>query len=166
MFNSLGPCGLQYTRFPCPSPSPGVCSNSCPLSWWCHSTSGSSVLCFSSSLQSFLAWGSFLMSCLFAAGYQSIGASASASVLPMNIQDWFLRMDWFDLLAVQRALKSLLQHHNSKHQFFCTQPSLWSNSHIHTWLLDVALTVALTIRTILQLWHILTICQQSDVSAF
>ena len=166
MSDSLQPHGLQHNRPPCPSPTPGVYPGSCPLSRWCHPTISSSGVPFSSCLQSFPTTGSFPVSQFFTSGGQNIGASASASVLPMNIQDWFLRMDWFDFLAVQGALKSLLQHHNSKHQFFCTQPSLWSNSHIHTWLLDVALTVALTIRTILQLWHILTICQQSDVSAF
>ena len=86
--NSLRPRGLLHTRLPCPSPSPRVCSNSCPLSRWCHPTISSSVVPFSSCLQSFPASGSFLMSQFFAAGGQSIGASASASVLPMNIQDW------------------------------------------------------------------------------
>ena len=83
------PHGLQQIRLPCPSLSPGVCSNSCPLSWWCHPTISSSVVPFSSRLQSFPASGSFPMNQLFASGGQSIGASASASVLPMNIQDWF-----------------------------------------------------------------------------
>ena len=89
MSYSLQPHGLQHTRLPCPSPSPKACSNSCPLSWWCHPTILSSVIPFSSCLQSFPASGYFLMSPLFAWGGQSIGASASASVLPMNIQDWF-----------------------------------------------------------------------------
>ena len=89
MSDSLWPHGLQHTRPPCPSPSPGACSNSCPLSQWCHPTILSSVVPFSSCLQSFSATGFFLMSRLFAADGQSIGASASASVLPMNIQDWF-----------------------------------------------------------------------------
>ena len=78
--------GLQHTRLPCPSPSPEVCSNSCPLSQWCHPAVSSSVIPFSSHLQSFPASGSFLMSQLFMSGGQSIGASASASVLSMNIQ--------------------------------------------------------------------------------
>ena len=89
MFDSLWHHGLQHARLPCPSPSPRTCSNSCPLNWWCHPTISSSVVPFSSCLQSFLALGSFSMSWLFAADGQSIGASASASVLPMNIQDWF-----------------------------------------------------------------------------
>ena len=90
MSDSLWPHGLQHTRLSCPSPTPGVYSNSCPLSWWCHPTISSSVASFSSSLQSFPASGSFPMSQFFTLGGQSIGASASASVLPMNIQDWFL----------------------------------------------------------------------------
>ena len=85
----LWPHGLQHARFPYPSPSPEACSNSCPLSQWCHSTISSSVIRFSSCLQSFLSSGSFPMSRRFASGGQSIGASVSASVLPMNIQDWF-----------------------------------------------------------------------------
>ena len=88
MSNSLQPYELQHARPPCPSPTPGVYPNSCPLSWWCHPTTSSSVIPFSC-LQSFLASGSFPMSRFFASGSQSIGASASASVLPMNIQDWF-----------------------------------------------------------------------------
>ena len=89
MSDSLRPYGLQHARPPCPSPTPGVYSNSCPLSWWCHPTISSSGVPFSSSLQSFPASGSFQMSELFASGGQSIGLSASASALPMNIQDWF-----------------------------------------------------------------------------
>ena len=81
--------GLQHARLPCPSPSPGVCSNSCPLNWWCHPSISSSVGPFSSCLQSFPASGSFPVSQLFIPGGQSIGSSASASVLPMNIQGWF-----------------------------------------------------------------------------
>ena len=89
MSDSLRPHGLQHTRPPCPSPAPGVYSNSCPLSRWCHPNISSSVIPFSSCLQSFPASGSFLMSQLFESGGQSIGVSASASVLPMKIQDWF-----------------------------------------------------------------------------
>ena len=107
------PHGLQHARLPCPSPTPGACSNSCLLNQWCHPTISSFVVPFSSCLQSFPASGSFLMSQLFASCGQTIGASASASVLPMNIQHWFpLRLT--GLLAVQGTLKSLLQHHNSK----------------------------------------------------
>ena len=97
--NSLRPHGLQHARLPCLSPIPGAYSNSCPLSQWCHPTISSSVIPFSSCLQSFPASGSFPMSQFFTSGGQSIGASASASVLPMNIQDWFLLgLTGFDLL--------------------------------------------------------------------
>ena len=85
----LQPRGLQHTRPPCPSPTLGVYPNSCPLSWWCHPTISSSVVHFFSHLQSFPASGSFQMTQLFASGSQSIGVSASTSVLPVNIQDWF-----------------------------------------------------------------------------
>ena len=89
MSDSLQPHGLQHARLPCPSPSPGSCSSSCPSSWWCHPTILCSVVPFSSCLQFFSASGSFLMSQFFASCGQSIGVSAWASVLPMNIQDWF-----------------------------------------------------------------------------
>ena len=107
MSNSLWPHGLQHTRLPCPSPTPGVCPNSCPLSRWCHPTISSSVTPFSSYPQPFPASGSFPMSWLFSSGGQSIGASAS--VLPMNIQGWFPV-----LLKCLISHKSLLQHHNLK----------------------------------------------------
>ena len=123
----LRPHGLLHARFPCPSLSPGVCSNSPPLSRWCYLNISSSVSPFSSCLQSFPTSGSFPVSQLFASGGQSIEASVSASVLPRHIQDSF-GIDWFDLLAVQRTLKSLLQHHGSKASILW--PSLWSNSHI------------------------------------
>ena len=129
--------GLQHTRLPCPSPSPGACSDSCPLSQWYHPTISSSVVPFSSHLQAFPASGSFPMSQFFASGGQSIGVSASASVLPMNIRDWFPLglTDWISLLSkgLSRVFSSTTV---PKHQFFSTQPSLWSNSHIHTWLLE------------------------------
>ena len=89
MLNSLWPHGLQHTRLPCLSPSPRVCSNSCPLSQWCHPTISSSVIPLTSCLQSFSETGCFLMRQHFTSGGQSIGASASASVLSMNIQGWF-----------------------------------------------------------------------------
>ena len=109
------PMSLQCARLPCPSPPPGICSNSCPLSQWCCLTILSSVVPFSSCPQSFPALGSCPMSRLFVSGGQSIGASASASVPPITIQDWFpFRIHWFDLLAVQGTLKNLLQHHSSK----------------------------------------------------
>ena len=111
--DSLRPHGLHHTRLPCPSPSPRACSNSCPSSWWCHLIISSSAAPFSSCLQSFPASGFFSMSQLFSSGVQSIGVSASASVLPMTGLISF-RIDWLDLLAVQGTLKSLLQHHNSK----------------------------------------------------
>ena len=120
---TLWPNGLQLARLPCPSPTPSAYSNSCSLSPWCHPTISSSFIPFSSHLQSFPASGSFPMSQFFISGGQSIGASASASVLPMKNQDWFLlgltglisfRMDWLDLLAVQGTLNSLLQYHRSK----------------------------------------------------
>ena len=89
MSGSLWPHGLQHARPPCPLATPRSYSNSCPLSWWCHTAISSSVIPFSSCLQSFPASGSFPVSRFFASGGQSIGVSASASVLPMNIQDWF-----------------------------------------------------------------------------
>ena len=92
--DSLRPHGLQYARLPCPSSTPRVYSNSCPSSWWCHPTIWSSVIPFSSHLQSFPASGSFQMSQFFSSGGQSIGVSTSASVLPMNIQDWWFLQDW------------------------------------------------------------------------
>ena len=116
MSNSLQPHGLQHSRLPCPSPTPGACSNSCPLSLWCHPTILSSVVPLSSCLQSFPASGSFPRSQLSASGGQSIGVLASGSVLPMNILLGLIsfRTDWLDLLAVHGTLKSLLQHHSSK----------------------------------------------------
>ena len=114
MSNSLRPHGLQHARLPCPSPTPGAYSNSCPSSRWCHPTISSSVVPFSFCPQSLPASGSFPLSQFFTSGSQSIGVSASASVFPMNIQDWSLRMDWLDLLAVQGTLKSLHQQHSSK----------------------------------------------------
>ena len=97
--DSLRPHGLQPARPPCPSPTPRACSNTCPLSWWCHPTISSSVVPFSSCLQSFPVSGSFPMSQLFASDGQSIWVSASTSVLPVNIQDWFPlgRIGWISL---------------------------------------------------------------------
>ena len=111
--DSLRPHELQHARPPCPSPTPGVHPNSCPSTQWCHPAVSSSVVPFSSCPQSFPASGSFPMSQFFASGGQSTGVSASASVLPVNIQDWF-PLWWFDLLAVQGTLKSRLQDHSSK----------------------------------------------------
>ena len=113
MSSSLRPQGLQHSRLPCHSLPPGVFSNWCPSSQWCYPTISSSAASFSFSLQSFPASGSFPMSQLFASDGQSIGASAS--VLPMNIQDWFpLALTSLISLAVQGTLKSLLQHHGLK----------------------------------------------------
>ena len=112
--HSLQPHGQQHARPPCPSPTSGVYSNSCPLSQWCHPIISSSVVPFSSCLQSFPASGSFQMSQFFASGSQSTGVAASASVLPMSIQDWF-PLGWTGWISLQsKGLKSLLQHHSSK----------------------------------------------------
>ena len=105
---SLQPHGLQHARPPCPSTTPGVYPNSCPLSQWCHPTILSSVVLFSSCLQSFPTSGFFPMSQFFTSGGQSIGVSALASVLPMNTRLISFRIHWLDLLAVQGTLKSLL----------------------------------------------------------
>ena len=120
--NPLRPHGLQHTRLPCPSPSPGVCLSSCPLNRWCHPTISSSVTLFSCCLQSFLASGSFPMSQVFASGDQR--ASASAWVLPKSIQGWFpLKLTGLiSLLSVQGALKSLLQIHSSKASIIWCSP--------------------------------------------
>ena len=99
-FDSLQPHGLQHTRPPCPSQTPGVYSNSCRLSWWCHPTISSSVIPFSTHPQSFPASGSFQMSQLFASGGQNIGVSASVSVLPMNTQGWF-PLGWTGWISLQ-----------------------------------------------------------------
>ena len=123
--DSLQPHGLQHTRPPCPSPTPGVYSNSCPWSWWCHSTISSSVVPFSSHLQSFPESGSFPMSQFFTSGSQSIGVSASTSVLSMNIQDWF-PLGWTDWISLQsKGLSRVFSDTTvQKHQFFDAQLSL------------------------------------------
>ena len=113
---ALRPHGLQCTRLPCPSPTPGVYSNSCPLSWWCHQTISSSVVPYSSCLQSFPASGSFPMSQIFTSGGQSIEVSASASVLPMNIQDWF-PLGWTGWISLQsKGLSRVFNTTVQKHQ--------------------------------------------------
>ena len=135
MSDSLQPHGLQHTRLPCLSPTPRACLNSRPLSRWCHPTISSSVVPFSSCLQSFPASGSFPMSQLFTSGGQSVGASASALVLPMNIQDWFhLGLTGLISLLSKELSRIFSNTTVQKHQFFGTQPSLRPNSHIHTWL--------------------------------
>ena len=121
------------------SPTSRVYSNSCPLSQWCHPTISSSVVPFSSYLQSFPASGSFPMSQFFASGGQRTGVSASASVFPMNIQDWF-PLGWTGLISFLSKGLSRIFFNTAvqKHQFFGSQFSLWSNSHIYTWLLEEA----------------------------
>ena len=134
MSNSLQPRGLQHARLPCPSPPLGTCSNSCPLSRRCHPTITSSVVPFSC-LESFPASGSFLMSWLFASGGQSI--EVSASVLPKNIQGCFPLGLTSLISLLSKGLSRVFSNSIvQKHQFFGTQPSLWSNSYIHTWLLE------------------------------
>ena len=114
MSNSLWPYGLKHARLPCLSPTPRACSNSCPSSQWCHPTISSSIVPFSC-LQSFPGSASFPRSQFLLSGGQSTTVSGSASVLPRNIQKQFpFRMDWFDLLEVQRTLKNFLQNHSSK----------------------------------------------------
>ena len=133
MSDSLQPHGLQRNSLPCPSPTPGVCSNSCPLNRWCHPTISSSVVPFSSCLQSFPASGSFPMSQFLASGGQSIGASASASalVLPMNIQDWFsLGLTGLISLQSKGLLRVFSNTTAQKYQFFSAWLSLWSNSMV------------------------------------
>ena len=149
----LLPHGEQHARFPWPSPSPRTCSNSCPLSQWCHPTNSHSVIPFSFCLHSFPALGSFLMSRLFASGGWSIGPSAL--VLPVNIQDWFP----LELTGLISSLQSkgfsrvLFNTTVQKYQFFGAHPSLWSNCHIHTWKNH-------------SFDYYMDICQQSNVSAF
>ena len=133
MSNCLWPHGLQHARPPCPSPTPGVYSNSCPLSQWYHPAISSSVVPFSSCLQQFPASGSFQMSQFYASDSQTIGVSASASVLPRNIQDWFpLGLTGLISLESKGLSRDFSNTTVQKHQFFNTQLSLWSNSHIHT----------------------------------
>ena len=137
MSNSLWPHGLQHTTPPCLSPTPVVYSNSCPLSQWCHPTISSSVIPFSSCLQSFPASGSFQMSQFFISGGQRIGVSSSASVLPMNIQDWFpLGFTGWNSLQSKGLSRVFSNSTVQKHQFFSIQLSLWSNYHNHIWLLE------------------------------
>ena len=151
---TLQPHEPQHARTPCPSPTPRVYPNSCPLSRWCHPTISSSVVPFSSCLPSFPTSGSFQMSQLFASGGQRIGVSASTSVLPMNTQDWSplgwtgwisFRMDCLDLLAVQGTLRSLLQHHSSKASIL--QRSAFFIVQLSCPYMTTGKTIALTRRT-------------------
>ena len=160
MSDSLWPYGPQHARTLCPSPTPRVHSNSSPLSQWCHPTILSSVVPFSSCLQSFPASGSFQMSQLFTSGGQSIGGSASTSVLPMNSQDWFPLglTDWISLLS--KGLSRVFSNTTvQKHQFFGAQLSLQSNSHIQTWLLEKQ-------NKTKHSFDYMGFCRQSDVSVF
>ena len=135
--DSLQPHESQHTRPPCPSPTPGVHSNSCPSSRWCHPVISSSVVPFFSCPQTLPASGSFPMSQFFASGGQSTGISASPSVLPMNTQDWS-PLGWTSWISLQsKGLSRVFTNTTvQKHQFFGTQPSSQSNSHIHTWPLE------------------------------
>ena len=134
MSDSLRPHGLQHDRLPCPSPTSGAYSNSCPLSQWCHPDISSSVIPFSSCPQSLPASGSFPMNQLFTWGGQSIGVSALASVLPMNTQDR-PPLEWTGWISLQSKGLSRVSSNTTvqKHQFFGAQLSSQSNSHIHTW---------------------------------
>ena len=146
MSNSQWSHGLQQARPPCPSPAPGVYSNSCPSHLWCHPIISYSVVPFSSSLQYFPASGSFQISQLFALGGQSIG-SFSFSISPPNEPPGLIsfRIDWLDLLAVQGTLKSLLQHHSSKASIFrCSASFMVQLSHTY---MTTGETIALTRQT-------------------
>ena len=135
MSTSLQPRGLQRARLPCLSPR--ACSKSCLPSWWCYPTLSSTVVPSSSCLQSFPASGAFQVSQFFASGGQIIGASASKWVFPMNIQNWF-PLGWTGWISLQCKRLSRVFSNTTvqKHQFFGTQLSLWSESHIHTWPLE------------------------------
>ena len=135
--NSLWPHGPQHARPPCPSPTPGAHPNPCPLSRWCHPTISSSVVPSCSCPQSFPASGSFPVSQLFTWGGQSIGVSASTSVLPMNTQGWW-PLGWTGWISLQsKGLSRVFSNTRvQKHQFFGAQFPLEPNSHIHTWLLE------------------------------
>ena len=155
MSDSLRPHGLKHARPPCPSPTPRVHPNPCPLCWWCHPTISSSVIPFSSCLQSFQASGSFQISQFFSSGGQSIGVSASTSVLPVNTQDWS-PLGWTGWISLQsKALSRVFSNTTvQKHQFFGAQLSSQFNSHIHTWLLEKPS------------FDWTDLCWQSNVSAF
>ena len=133
MSNFLQPHGLQHSRPPCPSPTPGVYPNSCSLSQWCHPTISSSVIPFPAYPQSFPASGSLQISQLFTSGGQSIGVSALTSVLPMNTQDWS-PLGWTSWISLQSKRRSRVSSNTTvqKHQFFGAELSSQSNSHIYT----------------------------------
>ena len=133
--DSLQPHGLQHARLSCPSPSPGVFPSSYPLNLWCHPTISTSVTLFFFCLQSFPASGSFSMTQVFFASGGQILELQHQSFQRVFMIDFFY-MDWLDLFAVHRTLKSLLRTTAQKHEFFNALPSLWSSSHICTWLLE------------------------------
>ena len=137
MSDTLWPHEPQHARPPCPSPTPGIHSNSCPLSQWCHPAISSSVVTFFSCPQSLPASESFPMSQLFTWGGQSTGVLALASVLPKNTQDWS-PLEWAGWISLQsKGLSRVFSNTTvQKHQFFGAQLSSQSNSHIHTWLLE------------------------------
>ena len=156
MSDALRPCGLQHARPPCLSPTPGVYSNSSPFSWWCHPTI-SSVIPFSSCLQSFPASGSFPKSQFFTSGGQSVGVSASISVCPMTVQDWS-PLGWTGWVSLKsRGLSRVIsQHHSSKASILQTSAFfIVQLSHPH---MTTGKTIALTRWT--------DLCRQSNVSAF
>ena len=137
MSNSLQPHGLKHTKLPHPSPTSRACLNSCPSSQWCHPTISSSAIPFSSCSQSFPASRSFPMCQLFTPSGQRTGASVSASVLPMNIQGWFpLGLTGLISLLSKGLLMVFSNTTFWKYPFFGAQPSLWSDSYLHTWLLE------------------------------
>ena len=145
MSDSLQPHGLQCARLLCPTLAPGVCSKSCPFDWWCYLTNSSSVILFSFCLQSYPTPGSFPVSWLFSLVGPSIGASASTSVLSVNIPGWFsLGLTRIDLLAVQGTLKNLLQHHGLKALIFHCSALMVQLSHPY---MTTGKTIALTIWT-------------------
>ena len=154
MSNSLWPPGLQHARLPCPSPTPGAYSNSCPSHWWCHPTISSSVISFSSHLQSFPASGSFQMSRFSTSGSQSIGVAASTSVLPTNIQDG---------LAGSPCSPRDSQESSPTPQFKASilQGSAFFTVQLSHPYMTTGKTTALTRQTLTRL-----LCWQSNVSAF
>ena len=146
MSDSLQPHGLHHARLPCSSPSPGVCSHSCLLSLWCYPTISSAVVPFSSCLQSFPASGSFPKSQFFTSGGQSIGASASASVLPVNIQGWYpLALTGFISLLSRRLSRVFSSTAVQRHQFFSVQSFFVVQLSYPC--MTTGKTIALTIRT-------------------
>ena len=150
---TLQPCGLQHSGLPCSSLSPGVCSHSCLLSQWCDLTISSSAAPFFSCPQSYPASRSFPVSQLFTSGGQIIGALASTSAPPVKVQDWF-PLGLTGLISL--LSKGLCRVFSStKHQLLSTQPSFWSNFHIHTWLLEKNHS-----------FDYIDLSQQSDISAF